>query len=227
MPFAVETATEVPALVNAVIEDADFDATPAQALRWLSERQQLMCARTLCYRKTLALGNTVAGQDVYALPPLIARLLQVTVGDVTYEHATHRDFSALSHGWEWLVGEPGMSGGVAAREDSGAGETQLRIFPAPPEGEAALAIAAYAAMISPPLALNDDTTLKIPSQYQPGLVDGAIATGSGRGEARTDLAAQFEEKFTAACNELKLATRLKFRRSGPAQIRVNQPRWRG
>jgi len=225
MPFVVETGEAVQQLVNAVIEDADFDATPAQALRWLNTRQKLMCERTLCYRKTLSLGNTVEGQDVYSLPAGVVRLLQVTVGDVTYEQATHRDFSALAHGFEWLVGEPGVSGGVAAREDSPAGTTQLRVFPVP--GETPLPIAVYAAMVTPDLVIGQDSTLVIPPQFYDGLVDGAIATGSGRGEARTDLAAQFEEKFTAACQELKLATRVKFRRSGPTQIRVSQPRWRG
>ena len=225
MPFVVETGEAVQQLVNAVIEDADFDATPAQALRWLNTRQKLMCQRTLCYRKTLALGNTVEAQDTYTLAPGVVRLLGVTVGDITYEHATHSDFSALAHGFEWLVGEPGMTGGVAGRDDTAAGTTQLRIFPVP--GEAPLAIAVYAAMVSPDLVIGQDETLVIPAQFCDGLVDGAIATGSARGEARTDLAAQFEEKFTAACQELKLATRLKFRRSGPAQIRVNQPRWRG
>lgn len=225
MTFVVETGEAVQRLVNAVIEDADFDATPAQALRWLNTRQQLMCERTLCYRKTLSLGNTVSGQDVYSLPAGVVRLLQVSVGGLTYEHATHGDFSALGNGFEWLVGEPGMSGGVAGREDSAAGTTQLRVFPVP--GETPLAIAVYAAMIAPDLVVGEDNTLVIPPQFYDGLVEGAIATGSARGEARTDLAAQFEEKYAAACQELKLATRVKFRRSGPAQIRVSQPRWRG
>jgi hypothetical protein len=215
MPFVIETGEEVQALVNAVIEDGEFDATPAQALRWLSSRQKKMTARTACYCKTLSLGNTVAGQDTYSLPAEIVRVLQVTVGTFPLTQARHDDFAKLAAHWEILLGE----GGIVGREDSAGGAAQLRIAPTP--GDALSSIAVYAAMLSPGLVIGDDATLVIPADYYDALISGAIATGSERTEARYDIAAQAEGKFDAACQELAAATTRRFRPVGQQKARVS------
>lgn len=214
MTFVIETGQLVQGLVNAVIEDADFDATPEQALRWLTARQRTMSARSLCNRKTLNLGSTVSGQDIYGLPPGIIRVLEVSVGGLSYGEARHADFVGLLNAWSVICGP----GGVAARQDTAMGTTQLRIFPA--GGQEAQPISVYAVTLAPDLALADDSTLVVPPEYYEALVSGAIATGTGRGEARPDLASAFGTEFAEACQELKMATRRKFRRSGALQLRV-------
>lgn len=214
--FALESGeATVQELVDAVLEDAEFDATPAQALRWLTDRQRQMCARSLCYRATLNLGNTVQGQDIYPLPGGIIRILQVTVGDQVYDHARHSDFSNGAARWIWLSGP----GGLAGREDLAAGVSQLRVFPIPAEGSEPQAIVAYAVMQAPALAIGEDSTIVVPLDYKTALIEGAIATGNRR-ESRHDLAQPCEEIFNTACNELKLATRRKFRTAGSLQLRT-------
>lgn len=215
MPFVLETGEAVQGLVNAVIEDAEFDATPAQALRWLNTRQKKMTERSACYCKTFSLGNTVAGQDTYSIPAGIVRVLQVTVGDFPYLQARHDDFAKLAAAWEILLGE----GGIVGREDSAGGSAQLRIAPVP--GDALRTITVYAAVLSPDLILNDDSTLVIPSSYYDALISGAIATGSERTEARYDVAAQAEAKFDAACQELAAMTTRRFRPVGQQKARVS------
>lgn len=208
---------QVQELVNGVIEDGEFDVTPAQALRWLNSRQKQMTARSACYRKTLSLGSTVQGQAVYAVPADVVRVLQVMVGEFPYPEVRHIDFAMLENGWEFLIGE----GGVMARDDSGAGNAQIRISPTPGNEPQALSI--YAIMLSPDLVLGDDTTLVVPPDYYDALIGAAIGTGS-RGEARYDIAGVAESAFAASCQELNVATRRKFHGPGPARIRVQRTR---
>lgn len=225
MPFTPETEVGpsgagavggvVAELVNAVIEDAEFDATPEQALRWLNTRQKKMTARSGCYRKTLALGNTVSGQAVYALPAGVVRVLQVTVGTFPYIEARHDDFARLGARWEIIWGE----GGVVGRDDSASGVAQLHIAPTP--GDAARSISVYAIMLAPDLMIGNDSTLVVPADYYDGLISGAIATGSERTEARYDIAQAGEAKYDAACRELSTATARRFRPVGQQKARVS------
>src|SRR2546430_8591224 len=71
-------------LVSAVTDDGALDASEGQILRWLNTRHVQMCVRSRCFRRTLGLGNTVAGQANYALPPEVVEILQVTVGGYGY-----------------------------------------------------------------------------------------------------------------------------------------------
>lgn len=215
MPYAVETSAKVQGLVDAVLEDGEFDATPAQALRWLNSRQKQMTARSACYRKTISLGSTVEGQAVYPIPADVVRVLQVTVGGFPYPEQRHGDFALLEKHFERLIGP----GGIMARDDSGAGNEQIRIAPTP--GNEPLALSIYAIMLSPDLSLTDDSTLVVPPDYYDALIAGAIGTGS-RGEARYDIAGVAETAFAASCQELNVATRRKFHGPGPARIRVQQ-----
>lgn len=62
--------------------------------------------------------------------------------------------------------------------------------------------------------------LRTPPEYDDALVAGAIATGLERLEGRADLAGTGEQKFAAACQELKGEVNRRFRRPGGAEIRV-------
>lgn len=206
-------------LVQQVLEDGQFDATSAQALRWLNVRHKQMCARARNYRKALNLGPTVAGQDVYSIPAAVVEILQVTVGSYVYGAARHTDFAEGATGYLWLGG----IGGIAGRDDTASGEPVLKLFPIPTSGavpEAGAALTVLAAVTPPELAEGDDTTLKIPAEYTDALVAGAIATGLRRMEHRADLATTHEQIFTEGCTELLRATNRRFRGSGPALIRV-------
>lgn len=212
--------TTVLELVEAVLEDGQFDATQAQVLRWLNTRHKQIVVRARSFRKQLSLGKTVAGQASYVLPAGIVEILQVTVGGYVYGQARHNDFAEGELGYIWLGG--GM-GGIAGRDDTAAGEPQLRIFPAPKAGlspEPGGDISVYAAVEPPQLVVGEDASIKIPDEYTDALVSGAIATGMLRVESRPDLAAQHEAIFEKGCGELLRVVNRRFRGTGPARIRV-------
>lgn len=217
--FGESAESTVAQLVASVLEDGQFDATEAQALRWLNTRHRQLCARTRCYRQTLTFGPTVAGQLGYPVPPGVVEILQVTVGGLVYGATRHSDFAQGERGFIWLGGE----GGVAGREDSGSGQQLIRIFPAAKVGaapEPGEAISVYAATQPPPLVVGDDSTIKVPDDYFDALVSGAIATGMLRVESNPALAAPHEQIFTTAVGELLRATNRKYRGSGPARVRL-------
>jgi hypothetical protein len=212
-------ADTVAQLVAQVLEEGQFDATNAQALRWLTVRQRQLCRRSKWYRKTLSIGPTVDGQASYALPAEVVEILMVEVDGYVYGHMRHQDPSEAAKGWIWLGG----SGGIAGRQDSSAGEQQLWIFPTPYAGgslEPGKAVSVYAVVRPPDLVEGDDTTLVIPGEYMDALVEGAIATAMLRTEDRPDLAAGHEQIFTTACGELSQQSNRRYRGVGPAQIRV-------
>lgn len=210
----------VAGLVAGVLEDGQFDATPAQALKWLNTRHRQMCARARCYRQMLSLGATVEGQLGYPVPPRVVEVLQVTVGGMVYGAARHTDFAEGERGWIWLGGG---EGGIAGREDAASGQQMLRLYPAPLAGRAPEPgedVELYAAVQPPALVVGSDATLVVPDDYLDALVSGAIATGMLRVEARQDLAAPHEQIFTTGCEELLRATNRRYRGAGPARIRL-------
>lgn len=202
-------------LVKDVLEEGTFDATAPQALRWLSRRQRLMCSRSRCFRKSLELGPTVAGQQEYAVPSEALEIREVKVNGIRWGPGRHEDIADGNQSWLWLERITGS--GIAMREDSAGGATMLAVFPIP---EGGLALTAYAVCEPPDLLESDDSTLVIPATMEDALVNGAIATGLLRLEARPDIATPFEQMFNAACEELARETARRFRGSGPARIRV-------
>jgi hypothetical protein len=212
-------ADTVAQLVEQVIAEGSFDASNAQALRWLTVRHRQMCYRARHFRRSLNLGPTVNEQASYPLPAEVTEILLVNVGGMVFGHMRHQDPPEGAKGWIWLGGE----GGVAGREDTAEGETQLRLFPTPRVNttiEPGLAIEAWCVCRPPDLIEGQDATLKIPGEFMDSLVAGAIATGMLRLENRPDLASGFEQVFDAACGELGQFTNKRFRGSGPAEIRV-------
>ena len=212
-------ADTVSQLVEAVLNEGQFDASNTQALRWLTVRQRQMCRRSRCYRKTLSIGPTVNAQTAYAVPAEVVEILMVEVDGKVYGHLRMNDPSEGALGWIWLGGV----GGIAGRYDSSAGEAMLWLYPAPLVGgplEPGKAISLKAVCRPPDLEEGKDATLVIPGEHVDALVSGAIATGMLRTEDRPDLAAAHEQIFTAACAELTQQTNRRFRGIGPAQIRV-------
>jgi len=180
-----------------------------------------MCRRSKWYRKTLSVGPTVDGQATYALPGEVVEILMVEVDGNVYGHLRHQDPSEGAKGWVWLGG----TGGIAGRQDSSGGEQQLWLYPTPRTGSAlepGRTISVYAVCRPPDLVEGQDATLVVPGEYMDALVSGAIATGLLRTEDRPDLAANHEQLFTAACQELAQQSNRRFRGVGPAQIRITK-----
>lgn len=207
-------------LVANVLSEGSFDATEAQALQWLSRRQEQMCARTRCYRKEIAIGPTVAEQNSYAMPAEVVEVRELQVNGYPYGEGRHSDLAQGKLGYLWLSGlyYPGGMGGIYVRGYSSTGERVVSLYPTPTE--ASLPIAVFAVCYPPDLVAGQDGTLVIPSAYADGLVAGAIGTGMSRVERRADLAANFEAIYSAACSELEQQVDKELRGSGAAQIRV-------
>jgi len=213
-------ADTVAQLVAQVLEEGQFDATNAQALRWLTVRQRQMCRRSKSYRKTLSLGPTAQGVATYALPDEVVEILMVEVGGYVYGHLRHQDPPEGAFGWVWIGG----TGGLAGRQDSSAGVQQLWLYPTPDAGGATpppgATISVWAVCRPPDLSETSPEGLVIPGEYMDALVSGAIATALLRTEDRPDLASNHETIFLNACTELLQQSNRRYRGVGPAQIRV-------
>jgi hypothetical protein len=202
-------AERVPALISAVL--AGFDTDEPTALRWLNESHRLMVKRSQCYRKRIALGTTAAAVGSYALPAEVVEVVEVLVGGLPYGRGRHSDIAFSAQGWLMLSG----IGGVAVEDESAGGAYELALVPAPVEGGAAIEV--YAVCRAPTLLAGDDTTLKVPQDFDGGVLAGAMALGMERLESRFDLAASFTTKYEAQTTELLREMR---QRNRPRQARV-------
>lgn len=201
-------------LVTDVREEGQFDATEAQVLNWLTRRHRKMVVRSRCFRKTVSLGSTGAGQRGYALPAEVVEILELRVAGAVYGNARHEDLAQGARGWLWLGGD----GGVAARDDDEDGVEMIALYPTPTVAGDSIEI--FAAVRPPDLVIGTDSTLRIPEDFTDQLVAGAIATGLRRLEHRPDLAQPYEQDFADGCEELRRQVQRKHRGSGPQQIRV-------
>lgn len=212
-------ADTVSQLVARVLNEGGFDTDEPTVLGWLTVRQRLMCSRSACFRKTLELGPTLAGQRDYPVPDEVVEILEVLVASYPYQSGRHTDLGAGARGYIRLRGE----GGLATRDDDASGNESIALFPTPSQGSApepGSPLSVLAVCRPPDLSMADNTTLKVPGEYVDGLVAGAIATGLLRLEKRQDLAAPFDAQFESACSELERQVNDRFAQSGPAQIRV-------
>lgn len=200
-------------LVDGVLSEGGFDATPAQALRWLSARHGRMVVRARCFRKTVSVGPTVALQQEYALPPELRGIFSVAVAGVPYGEARHGDIAAQAQSRLWLCG----TGGVVTGEEDTDGLGTLALIPPPGAG---LDVTVRGFFWPSALLTADDTTLKTPEEYDDPLIAGGIATGYRRLLARPDLAGPFETDYANGCEELRLDTKRRYKQQGPAQIRL-------
>lgn len=205
-------AERVPALIAAVLKEGDFDVDEPTALRWLSDAHRLMVKRSECYRRRISLGETVASQGSYSLPEEVVEVIEVLVGGLPYGRGRHSDIAAWAQGWLMMSG----IGGIAVEDESSGGAYELALVPPPIEGGAPIEV--YAVCRAPALLATDDTTLKVPPEYDPALIAGAFSTGLARDEGRSDLAAGWRAEFEAGCVELR---REVTKRNAPRRARVS------
>lgn len=207
-------ADSVQQLVDDVVQEGQFDVSAAQALRWLSRRHRFMVAESRCFRKTVEVGPTVAGQRDYELPSDLVEIMEVLVSGTTYGKARHVDLPLGEAGYLILDGD----GGIVAPEETSDGAAEIALYPTP--GSDGDSITVRGAFLPPDLDTADDSTLKLPGDFSDALVAGAIATGLKRIEHRQDLAAGHEAEFREGVERLRVQTRRKYRGPGPATIRV-------
>jgi 8-oxo-dGTP pyrophosphatase MutT (NUDIX family) len=207
--------TVVAELVQDVLVDGGFDTTEARVLRWLNVRHRQMVARAKCFRRTLELGPTVENQRDYAVPPEVVELTELVVAGNVYGEGRHADLALGAAGRLWISG----NGGISTREDDASGSPKIALYPTPTaSGEP---ITAQAVCLPPDLSVTDDTTLKVPANFQDSLVEGAIATGLARLENQPALAQPRLDAFEAACRELEQETAVRLRgTAAPVQIRI-------
>jgi hypothetical protein len=83
-------------------------------------------------------------------------------------------------------------------------------------------VAIFGTFEPPDLLINNTVPFAVDADMIEGLMAGVFATALQRpGEARPDLAAQQEQLFMVACEELRTRVARRNRGGGPAQIRLS------
>jgi hypothetical protein len=206
-------ADNVDTLVAEIQSVVDIDA--AGALTRLNRAHRRMCARAKSYRKTVAVGNTVAGTSDYALDVIEAYTFEV--GGVPYGRARQGDSFAYGLG-QLTWRSPGNGGLIVAEADS-SGVQGIRLIPTPDSSSAGLAITSFAAVTPPDLVAGGAaSTIHVDQDFYDALVEGAVATTLRR-QGEGDPAGS-DQIFDGACEELRQRVARRYRGSGPSQIRV-------
>lgn len=183
-------------LVDQVVDEAGFDITDVQALRWVNARHRKMCARARSLRATIQVATATAGTSVYSVDPDIVELYELTVGGSPYQMIAHEDITAANASLEWI------GSNVFAASSDANGIASFTLYPAPTvSGDA---IQMVASIVPADLALTDYP--QIPTDFQDALVEGAIATGLARVDEQIAAADRFEARFDQACEELRRRT---------------------
>lgn len=203
--------------VRSIIKETGIDASELEALKWLSSAHGLMCVRSKSLRRRLSLGNTVEGQTDYPVPPEVVEILEVTVGGVPYGSGRHTDIANMGQGWLWLSGPGGLSVG----DYDAAGAAFVSLVTQGATIAAGEAVEIYAICRPAPLVVGTDSLVRVPEEFWPAIIDGALATGYKRTDGRFDLAGPHEEAFGAACVELERQTVRRLRGVGPRQARIS------
>lgn len=207
-------AETVQGVVDAIVQEANFDVTNATALTWLNRRHRTMVVRARALKETISAGSTVIGQADYTLPAGVVEVYEFDVGGIPFTRGRRTDIASNAQGLLWLYA-PNGAGLIAANADS-TGAAKFTITPVP---TSVLAISLFAAMQPADLDTAVDATLLVPSRFVEGLIAGGMATGYYR-EGQVQLAQVQEQRFDAACEEWRLDVRKQMRGSGPVQIRI-------
>jgi hypothetical protein len=203
-----ETARQ---LVQDILTEGSFDASEAQALRWLDRRHKRMVARSRCYRGSHSVtwpSGAGALVPFFTLPTDVTEVISLTVDGVM-----------------WMAGRPGdrsatvTDGGVFVPVASSQGQFggyRLELNPVPEPGQFV-----QAEVVRMPPGLTIDGVLQVDADFFDDLVAGALATALARpNEARPDLARAYEQQFADGCEELRRRVNRRYRGAGPARIRV-------
>jgi hypothetical protein len=213
-------------VVTAILQEGSFDATEAQVVKWLNARHELLCVRSLCYRKKIGIAETVAGTSSYAVPSQVLQIHEVLVQSssssgeawVPYGAGRTLDLAEGALGYVWLGGlYLRVGGGIFTRDFDEEGDSLLALFPTPTESGRGIQIRA---VMRPPALTVGGAGLLTPMEFDDALIDGAIATGLQRLAYRGDLAAEHDARFQAACTELAAQVNRRYRGSGPVLARV-------
>jgi hypothetical protein len=211
-------AETVSGLVSAIVDEASFDVTSAQALAWLNRRWRSMLGRARAYRKTITIGSTTSGTAFYAVAGVL-ELYELEVAGVPYGPARRPDVYSNSQSrltWSYQ-GEVGLF----VADASSAAVKGVTLIPTPTS--TGLAITGFAAT-EPPDLTNDGTgdallAAQLDGEFVEALIDGAMAIGYRR-EGNIGLARDNDAVFDAACGEFLRITKRRYRGPGATQIRV-------
>jgi hypothetical protein len=213
-------AETVSGLQDAVVQEASFDVTSAQALAWLNRRWRLALRRARAYRDTVSFGVTVAGTAFYAAPAGVIELYSLEVAGVPYGRAKRPDGYANSMSrLRWSgQGETGLF-----YEDASASAVQgVTLIPTPTA--AGLAVTGLAAA-SPPDLTADGTGDTLLNQFLDigldveTLIAGALSIGYSR-EGNVGLRDAQMGVFDRDVEEWRRVVRRRFRGPGPTDIRI-------
>lgn len=191
------------------------DVTAVEALSALNRRHRTMVSRARSYRKVVELGPTVAGTGFYAAPAGLVEFLPggLRVGGIPYSKARRDDVYAQAQGTLSWTGP----GGLVVVDADDTGVQGLSFVPEPTEDD--LSIEAFVALLPADVVSgNPATALRVDADMYDALVDAASATflwRQGEGDYATA-----EQRFDAACEELRRRVNHRFRGPGPAQIRL-------
>jgi hypothetical protein len=211
-------AETVSAIVSEILAQGSFDSTSAEALAILNRRHKQMSNRARAYRVQQAMTRADADVAVYAsatglVEPLTIQAIEDTTGDpgavTIYTPAARRHVPAMLTGTLVLSSS---DGGVFAEYG---GPTSWLLYPDPDD----LDVYAYGVYSPPDLLIDNSVPFRVSDDAIEGLMAGVFATMLARpGEAREDLAAAQEARFSAACQEERERVNKRARGPGPAQI---------
>lgn len=210
-------ADTVQGLVDNVLTEGRFDATPAQALNWINRKWRLMVSEARAYRKVVSVGTTSAGVSFYPFSPIEAYSFEVA--GVPYGKALRRDVYENLQGRLIWTGDGGLI--VSDADDTGA--RGITLIPTPSED--GLAVTSFAAVMPADLTLDTDgdalLAAVLEGDFHDELVAGALGTAMKRFEGeRVAEADSYDAEFLRGVDRLRLRTRRRFRGAGPTQIRL-------
>lgn len=198
---------------------AGFDVTQQQAVDAANERLSTMVTKAESLRAIISLGTTVASQQSYSLASNVVKVFKVwidfTAGTQTYDGAaTIEEFIDLAANLattngNWYVTEPDA--------DADMNTENLRIWPAP--SEAGKTINGLVALRPATLTYTSNTTIPIPIDQHPALLDGVRAELS-EGEGRQDQAPLWEQSYAAGIEEIKEEENSRAKGSGHHRMRM-------
>jgi hypothetical protein len=211
-------ADTVADLQTAVVTEANFDVTNAQALVWINRRWRAMVGRARAYRKTISVGTTSTTSAFYPLPGVL-EVYEVTIAGVPAAPARRGDAYEDTQGrlvWTYQ-GEKGLF----VPDANASAARGITLIPAPTT--AGLAIGAFAATEPPDLTADatGDTLLQtvLDGEFVEALIAGAMAVGYRR-EGNLQLARDNDAVFDEGADEFRRITKRRYRGAGPTQIRT-------
>jgi hypothetical protein len=187
------------------------DYSPSEADAKLNEGHKELCVRAEWLRGTLSIGNTVAGQQLYALPTNVYRPLRVKVNGTRYEASDEDTVDDFVSGAMTLV-----VNGVWFLQGDANGTDQFALYPVPTQG--GLPITARCVLV-PPTLENDTDEFVPPSDTHQAVIYFAAARSLGGSEDDLDSRSYYMDQFDGIVGRLK---RLRKSRtgSGPVNMRI-------